>query len=142
MMSGTAPESEKSPEHTTTSAISLHQSRRSDDDGEKGEAANFDPEKHDSTTLSDLSGDDDDASTINNHPEEGGQSMSRTVSEVRDGIQNQRDLERGDDAIEKLPTVRPDDPNLVKWNGPDDPENPKNWLHSRKWAAVFCSTYK
>ncbi|OAA64230.1 major facilitator superfamily transporter multidrug resistance [Niveomyces insectorum RCEF 264] len=29
------------------------------------------------------------------------------------------------------------DPNLVKWDGPDDPENPKNWIFSRKWAAVF-----
>ncbi|KIH90317.1 MFS multidrug transporter [Sporothrix brasiliensis 5110] len=29
------------------------------------------------------------------------------------------------------------DPNLVKWEGPDDPENPKNWTISRKWAAVF-----
>ncbi|CAK7220857.1 hypothetical protein SCUCBS95973_004298 [Sporothrix curviconia] len=29
------------------------------------------------------------------------------------------------------------DPNLVKWNGPDDLENPKNWSISKKWAAVF-----
>lgn len=29
------------------------------------------------------------------------------------------------------------DPNLVEWSGPDDPENPKNWLRSRKWAVVF-----
>ncbi|KAF3072423.1 Efflux pump vrtL [Trichoderma lentiforme] len=102
----------------------------------------LDSDKHEySTTLSDSTGDDD-ASTIH-HPEGGlplsrGQSMSRTVSEIRDGIQNQRDLELGEDVIEKSPTVRPDDPNLIKWNGPDDPENPKNWTHKRKWAAVFC----
>ncbi|KAL1892202.1 hypothetical protein Sste5346_007158 [Sporothrix stenoceras] len=29
------------------------------------------------------------------------------------------------------------DPNLVKWEGPDDPQNPKNWTIGRKWAAVF-----
>lgn len=29
------------------------------------------------------------------------------------------------------------DPNLIKWEGPDDPENPKNWNISKKWAAVF-----
>lgn len=29
------------------------------------------------------------------------------------------------------------DPNMVSWSGPDDPENPKNWKDSRKWAAVF-----
>lgn len=25
---------------------------------------------------------------------------------------------------------------LVDWNGPDDPENPKNWSFKRKWAAT------
>ena len=29
------------------------------------------------------------------------------------------------------------DPNLVTWNGPDDPENPKNWAMKRKWIATF-----
>lgn len=25
------------------------------------------------------------------------------------------------------------DPNLVSWDGPDDPENPQNWTNARKW---------
>jgi MFS family permease len=25
----------------------------------------------------------------------------------------------------------------VTWDGPDDPENPKNWTFKRKWAATF-----
>lgn len=29
------------------------------------------------------------------------------------------------------------DPNMVSWEGPDDPENPKNWPNKRKWAAVL-----
>ncbi|TIA01842.1 MFS multidrug transporter [Aureobasidium pullulans] len=29
------------------------------------------------------------------------------------------------------------DPNLVGWDGPDDPENPKNWGKGRKWAATL-----
>ena len=29
------------------------------------------------------------------------------------------------------------DPNMVSWNGPDDPENPKNWKLKRKWIATF-----
>jgi hypothetical protein len=29
------------------------------------------------------------------------------------------------------------DPNLVTWDGPDDPANPKNWSVKRKWAATF-----
>ena len=29
------------------------------------------------------------------------------------------------------------DPNMVSWEGPDDPENPKNWPLKRKWIATF-----
>ena len=28
------------------------------------------------------------------------------------------------------------DPNIVSWDGPDDPENPVNWKESLKWANV------
>jgi hypothetical protein len=28
------------------------------------------------------------------------------------------------------------DPNVVDWEGPDDPENPMNWPHWRKIIAV------
>lgn len=28
------------------------------------------------------------------------------------------------------------DPNMVSWEGPDDPENPKNWALKRKWIAT------
>ncbi|KAB8345950.1 hypothetical protein FH972_023002 [Carpinus fangiana] len=31
----------------------------------------------------------------------------------------------------------PTDPNLVSWDGPDDPENPKNWPMRRKWTAAL-----
>ncbi|KAI1127720.1 major facilitator superfamily domain-containing protein [Nemania abortiva] len=69
------------------------------------------------------------------------QSLSRHISEteVRDGIQNQRDPELGPELMEKVDTTapNPNDPNLVTWTGPDDPQNPKNWTFSKKWAAVF-----
>jgi hypothetical protein len=29
------------------------------------------------------------------------------------------------------------DPNLVDWDGPDDPERPLNWPKRKKWANVF-----
>ncbi|PNP47245.1 hypothetical protein TGAMA5MH_01060 [Trichoderma gamsii] len=127
-MSGTTPE-RKSEDITSAP-------RRHSKDEEEARGHNLDHEKHEySTTLSDS----DNSSTIDASERSApGVSISRTVSEVRDGIANQRDLERGDDAIEKTPTVRIDDPNVVKWTGPDDPENPKNWLLKRKWAAVFC----
>ena len=28
------------------------------------------------------------------------------------------------------------DPNIVDWDGPDDPENPLNWASSKKLAAI------
>ena len=29
------------------------------------------------------------------------------------------------------------DINKVTWDGPEDPENPKNWSFKRKWAATI-----
>lgn len=29
-----------------------------------------------------------------------------------------------------------DDPNIVGWDGPDDPQNPMNWSHTKKWGTV------
>jgi hypothetical protein len=28
------------------------------------------------------------------------------------------------------------DPNLVQWDGPDDPENPLNWSRARRWKIT------
>lgn len=62
--------------------------------------------------------------------------ISRSITEVRDGIENRRDVELGG-ALEKQPTPRYlADPNLVTFED-DDPGNPKTWKYSRKWAAVF-----
>lgn len=30
------------------------------------------------------------------------------------------------------------DPNLIGWDRPDDPENPKNWSIRKKWGATVC----
>lgn len=39
-------------------------------------------------------------------------------------------------------------PDLIEWDGPDDPENPMNWANSQKWAVTlalasmtFCITF-
>ncbi|KAL2435320.1 hypothetical protein ABEF94_014931 [Exophiala dermatitidis] len=29
------------------------------------------------------------------------------------------------------------DPNVVDWDGPDDPENPLNWSPRRKWSNIL-----
>lgn len=31
------------------------------------------------------------------------------------------------------------DPNIVGWDGPDDPENPQNWSNARKWWISICT---
>lgn len=55
---------------------------------------------------------------------------------MRDGIESRRDAELGE-ALEKQPTPRHlADPDLVTFEL-DDPDNPKTWKYSRKWAAVF-----
>ncbi|KAI1356832.1 major facilitator superfamily domain-containing protein [Xylaria sp. FL0043] len=67
--------------------------------------------------------------------------LSRHISEteIRDGFMNIRDPELGPELKEKVDTTapNPNDPDLVTWTGPEDPENPKNWTFSKKWAAVF-----
>jgi MFS transporter, DHA1 family, multidrug resistance protein len=44
--------------------------------------------------------------------------------------------------------VEEKDPNLISWNGPDDPENPMNWARGWKWLytvvlgmMTFCITF-
>jgi MFS transporter, DHA1 family, multidrug resistance protein len=53
------------------------------------------------------------------------------------------DFEKNDDMNDK--EIRPAkskeyDPNLITWDGPDDPENPQNWSATKKWATTaLCS---
>ncbi|KAH9950927.1 MFS polyamine transporter [Amylocystis lapponica] len=48
-----------------------------------------------------------------------------------------------DSSDNNITPAQPDDTSLiVDWKGPDDPENPRNWLSSHKWAiAVTVSAY-
>jgi hypothetical protein len=58
-----------------------------------------------------------------------------------DGRSNEDNLERAIDeekAIEagedkKVEPEKQKDPNLIEWDGPDDPENPMNWPTRKKW---------
>lgn len=42
-----------------------------------------------------------------------------------------------EDSSSNRPDKEKKDPNLVTWDGPDDPANPKNWSTKRKWAATL-----
>ena len=58
--------------------------------------------------------------------------------DVRMGVVNEKDLEKGDRALEKKKSSKSiRDPDIVTWDGPNDPENPKNWTKKQKWAATF-----
>lgn len=58
--------------------------------------------------------------------------------EVQYGIRDERDFTDAND-LEKSRTGRSlkRDPTVIDWDGPDDPENPKNWGMRRKWMATF-----
>lgn len=85
---------------------------------------------------------------INSDIEQSDSASSETagpIEEVRGGIVNERDvdLEKGkqpEAELEKSKSARSkgsrQDSKVVNWNGPDDPDNPKNWPNKKKWAAT------
>lgn len=108
----------------------------------------YDGEHRDDKALGDETSDDDaddadDGDLTEKDTQDGGiepESGEDTVPEVRDGIEDQRDLEAGP-KLETSKRTRSGrsarDPNLVTWDGPEDPDNPKNWTKKRKWAATL-----
>lgn len=119
----------------------------------------YDPEKHERpATLSSSSSSDDHHDDAEDHESDAASSrvgrslsraasatsrtshLSRTVSEVRDGMLNQRDLELGEESDGSQGKEQNQDPNLVTWDGPDDKENPKNWSLNKKWIDVLLGT--
>ena len=71
-----------------------------------------------------------------------GAGLTRRGSEVQASITSRRDVERGFEPPEKTPTEQDDnDADLVTWDGPDDPQNPKNWPNKKRWTAVVCVSF-
>lgn len=52
----------------------------------------------------------------------------------------EKDLEKGDDKVSFSSADEPEatemDPNIVDFDGPNDPENPLNWNYNKKWGMV------
>ena len=76
--------------------------------------------------------------------------MADEVPTTKVGIAGREDVETQAPPLERSKTwkaikaKKDKDPNLVSWEGPDDPQNPKNWSAKRKWAATFvvsCFTF-
>ena len=63
--------------------------------------------------------------------------LAQPELEWRAGVVDERDFK--DVQLEKSESRKSQakDPNLVEWDGPNDPLNPKNWSMKRKWAATF-----
>jgi len=66
--------------------------------------------------------------STDNHQETGAISDDIEKNALKNG---KEDIEEQDVVIE--PQV---DPNLVDWDGPDDPANPMNWTERKKWTTV------
>lgn len=67
--------------------------------------------------------------------------------EVRRGDLNRKDIENGSSAedqtrqSDEAESENHRDPNLVSWDGPNDPNNPKLWSMKRKWSAVMVGEF-
>ena len=87
--------------------------------------------------------------------EENGKTSTPKDTEPSD-LEKEIDLEGGrhsnstadrKDADAQPPEAEPADPNIVDWDGPDDPDNPLNWSTKKKWfnigvmAAITFLTY-
>ena len=67
---------------------------------------------------------------------------SDSEKKISDSLK-EKDLESGDystsnvdkNAAEEQP-AEPVDPNIVDWDGPNDPENPLNWSEKKKWGTI------
>jgi hypothetical protein len=98
---------------------------------------------HDPTKepLEDSTSDETDLSEKEQDLEDADLQEGDIVPRVRDGIEDHRDVENIGEKLEKSRTTKGGgsarDPNLVTWDGVEDPENPKNWTNGRKWAATF-----
>jgi hypothetical protein len=63
---------------------------------------------------------------------------NRQVSDVDDAtiIGDETGPEDTDVVADKEEAASEGDPNLVFWDGPDDPENPMNWPEAKKWINI------
>jgi len=73
------------------------------------------------------------------YEEEEKEEEEEAVPEIRMGIPDERDVEARPKMkkTKSRASSKSRDPNLISWDGADDPDNPKNWAMKRKWAATF-----
>ncbi|KAG2110960.1 MFS polyamine transporter [Suillus discolor] len=64
-----------------------------------------------------------------------GDHPSKSVHHIPEQSHSQKSYNTGDGEL--LATTNNADVLIVDWDGPDDPQNPKNWSYRRKWAATI-----
>jgi hypothetical protein len=60
------------------------------------------------------------------------------IAYLQDDRVSKDDVERGSSSGEQPAQT---DPNIVNWDGPDDPENPMNWSPQKKIMAVTIVSF-
>ncbi|CAM1509306.1 Fc.00g030450.m01.CDS01 [Cosmosporella sp. VM-42] len=65
-----------------------------------------------------------------------GDDRLETASTIVTPIGDEKDLEAGSKTSVDLEEPAPPDPNIVNWEGPDDPANPMNWSMGKKTVTV------
>ncbi|KAM3082580.1 Citrinin biosynthesis cluster MFS transporter mrr1 [Clarireedia jacksonii] len=73
---------------------------------------------------------------------------SQTTTLAKDDVEAAEDQKRRDEEVRREKQKQEQDPNLITWDGPDDPENPMNWPARKKWLVTvvmglmtFCVTF-
>ena len=79
--------------------------------------------------------------TQHNQPADIEKGSKRDVSSTS-SINGDRDVEKGG-ALEtsEEKEEQPHDPNIVDWEGPDDPANPQNWTAGKKWSNIAILSF-
>ena len=57
-----------------------------------------------------------------------------TINGSQSDLEKAQGKEKGDVINEE--DERAQDPNVVTWDGPDDPQNPMNWTMKKKWTNI------
>ncbi|PVI06483.1 MFS general substrate transporter [Periconia macrospinosa] len=105
-------------------------------DGEVIDVNNNAGSLHRTSNDSDTSSDDESSEKF--YSERVPQTEGETIEEKPEEVSGDNDIEAQPVTLKKTKSAKSvRDPNLVTWNGDDDPENPKNWSMRRKWAACF-----
>lgn len=74
------------------------------------------------------------------HPSDKDTEQSKT-SPSSAATQSETDVEKATEPAQTTPSTSPPRPDLVEFDGPDDPDNPKNWPIRRKWAITLSGSF-